>query len=443
MLGVILVVVVSVFGLMLTTSYAWYSYESTSTKFDVVTADEDIDIVFQKGDFINTESAIPLKASEIDRYSDKYDFNIKIKKYVEDNEMVARISLVDIVMDEELRKVDDVLGDSPFKVELFYQGGVVGSSISGKDIVDTVYEFGDVVLSNSIDNQFELRVYLVDNNDKQAYLMDKKFQGKINVNVISRVNTKNVTFENPDIKVSKITIDGFESKSLPTSDLYDMTSVCEKGSNLTWDSMTKSLIYGKDSYVGDSCSLNFVKSTKKVYLRDVNVGSYVQYIGNNGCNGKFCGGENANYLDDNQMGYCDNDSFHYSKSGFRIAYIKDSTAYLVSAGAPECSNLENIEKTVLKYCNTNYVYQGVCDYNSIWSLRNTDIANINSDLINIGGYYWYSDSNDVSFWDPSSRTFLKNSGDSSYGVRPVIRLDTSVYIVGGSGTYQDPYVIQK
>ena len=443
MLGVILIVVVALFGLMLTTSYAWYSYESASTKFDVVTANDDIDIVFQKGEFINTESAIPLKVSDIDRYSDKYDFNIKIKKYVEDNEMVAKVSLVDIVMDEELKKVDEVLGDSPFRIELFYQGGLVGSSISGKDIVDTVYEFGDVVLSSSIDNQFELRVYLVDNDGKQDYLMDKKFQGKINVSVISRVSTNAVTFENPDISVSKITIDGIESKSLPTSNLYDMTAVCEKGSNVTWNTMTKSLIYGKGSFVGDSCSLSFVKSTKKVYLREATVGSYVQYVGNNGCSGKACSGENANYVDDNQMGYCGNEDFHYFKSGFRIAYIKDNTAYLVSAGAPECGNLQSIEDIAIKYCNTNYTYQGVCDSNSVWSLRSSDISNINSDLINIGGYYWYSNSSDVSFWNPSNRTFLTNNDSGDYGVRPVIRLDADVYIVGGAGTYQDPYIIQK
>ena len=82
MLGFVFVIVVSVFGLMLATSYAWYSYENGSTKFDVVTADDDVDIIYQRGEYINTESAIPVKKEEVDLYSDKYDFVVKVKKSV-------------------------------------------------------------------------------------------------------------------------------------------------------------------------------------------------------------------------------------------------------------------------------------------------------------------------------------------------------------------------
>ena len=112
MLGLITIVIVSVFTLMLTTSYAWYSYENASTKFDVVTADDNVDIIYQRGEYIYTESAIPLKKDDIDLYSDKYDFNVKVKKSIKGNEMVARISLMNITIDNELRKIDDVLGDS-------------------------------------------------------------------------------------------------------------------------------------------------------------------------------------------------------------------------------------------------------------------------------------------------------------------------------------------
>ncbi len=443
LLGVIFIVVVAVFGLMLTTSYAWYSYENGSTKFDVVTSDDDVDIIFQKGEYINTESAIPVKASDVDRYSDKYDFNVKVNKYVLNNEMVAKVSLVDIVIDEELRRIDEVLGDSPFHIELYYQGSLVGTSVTGKDIVDTTYVFGDVVLANSIDNQFELRVYLLDNDGEQSYLMNKKFQGKIDINIISRASTKVINFENPDVKVSSITIDGVESKYLPVNDFYDMTAVCEKGSQVSWDTFSKSLIYNSESYVGDSCSLNFVKSSKSFYLRDVAAGSYVQYVGNRGCSGNACNGENINYSDEYSLGYCGSDEFHYAYSGFRVAYVKDNTAYLVSAGAPECSDSKSIDKVVAKYCNDIYAYQGVCDVNSVWSLKKEDVQLFQSDdLIDIGGYYWYNDSDSVMFWNPINRSFIKNNM-GVYGVRPVIRLSTDIMVVGGTGTYKDPYVIQK
>ena len=68
MLGIFLIIIVVVFALMLTTSYAWYSYEKSSTKFDVVTADQDVDIIFQSGDYISTDVAIPIKDSDVDFY---------------------------------------------------------------------------------------------------------------------------------------------------------------------------------------------------------------------------------------------------------------------------------------------------------------------------------------------------------------------------------------
>ena len=471
MLGIISIIIFSVFALMLTTSYAWYSYEKGSTKFDVVTANENVEIVFQTGNYINTDVAIPIKDVEIDRYSDKYDFNIRVKHKAVGNEMVAKINLVDIAIDDELKNIDEVLGDSPFRVDFFYQGRKVGNTITGKNFSSESYEIGDVVLSDDVDNQFELRVYLLDNGSDQSLLMNKSFQAKIDVNVISRVSTSFVSFENPDIVVSEILVDGKVSKSLPKDGFYDMNSVCEKGSNVQWNSLNRTLIYDKGSYVGDFCELRFTKSKIKRYLKDFPVGSYVQYVGNNGCSGLSCNGENANYVDVDNMGYCSDSNYHFITSGFRIAYIKDNTAYLVSAGSLEClcdkknnskdcvnfkevdvdSFISYLDKISLKYCNSKYVYDGVCNDDSVWSLRFSDVDNMlnNSDsyqnsLIDNGGYYWYinSLSKEIFSWNPTVRDF-SNEKNSVYGVRPVIRMDSSVLVVGGSGTYEDPYVIEK
>lgn len=446
LLGIILIIVISVFGLMLTTSYAWYSYENASTKFDVVTANDNVEVIFQKGEFINTESAIPIKSFEVDRYADKYDFNIKVGKNVVGNDMIARISLVNIEMDYDLRKVDPLLGDSPFRVDLFYQGRQVGTSISGANISSSSLEFGDVILSGDVDNQFEFRVYLLDNGDDQSYLMNKIFQAKIDINVVSRVSTSVKSFEDADIEISNIVIDGRSSKSLPVSGVYDMNFYCEKGSNLLWDSYSRSLIYDKGSFVHDSCKLEFVSSIEKKYLNEVSVGSYVSYVGNNGCD--KCDGENVNYVDKDDMGYCSDGSYHFSVSGFRVAYLSDETAYLVSAGAVECvsgKNIDSLEDIVLKYCNSSYIYNGICDSESVHLLNSNDIEKMSyGDLVDNGGYYFYYDNNknDVFSWNPVVRNFdtLK---DFSYGVRPVIRLDSSIYVVSGSGTFEDPYIISK
>ena len=454
MLGLILVVVVAAFGLMLTTSYAWYSYENASTKFDVVTANEDVEIVYQSGEYINTDSAIPIKNEDVDRFSSKYNFNIKVKNYVKDNEMVAKVSLINIVMDEELKEIDDVLGDSPFRVDFFYQGSQVGTTVTGSKFNESTFEIGDVVLSHDVDNQFELRVYLLDSGVNQDKLMNKKFQAKIDVNIISRVSARMKNFDTPDIEINDITVNGTLTNYLPTIGFYDMTATCEKGSHLSWDAVNKTLIYDKGSYLNDKCSLNFVTSSVRRYLKDVLVGSYVSYIGNNGCSKRDCYGENPHYVGKDNMGYCFNDKYHFTTSGFRVMYVRDDTAYLVSAGAVECANnitIASLDKSVLKYCNKSYVFGGKCNQNVVRVLRKSDIDTVignqssyRNELVDNGGYYLYvdDDTSKVFSWNPMTRTISEDVG-SNYGVRVVIRMDKDLLIYSGNGTYEDPYVIGK
>lgn len=95
-----------------------------------------------------------------------------------------------------------------------------------------------------------------------------------------------------------------------------------------------------------------ISDTLNLLLREVEVGSYVKYTGNNGCSGKACEGQNANYVDSSNMGYCFGEQFIVN--GWRLGYVSDNTAYLVSAGAPECygtpsgaaSYAENIGSTI-------------------------------------------------------------------------------------------------
>ena len=565
LLGVILIVIGAMFALMLTTSYAWYSFEAGSTTFDAVTNNDDILVSFAHGPAINTEIAVPISSDDVDRYSDKNNFTIKVKDNVEGNDIVVTISLIDITIDTAL-KVSDL------KIDLYYQGSIVSSaSTTGNYLTSTTRTLGNVTLDSDIDNNFELRVYLLDSGSDQSSLMNKNFQAKIQVDVVSRLKTTINDFSNPDIYVSSITVDGSSSNSLPTTGLYDMTSSCTKGSNLSWDSLSKTITYNSGSYVNDSCSLTFTTKTDKIYLNQVEPGSYVQYIGTNGCDGKHCEGDNANYVSDMKMGYCDGSNYQFTVNGWRVGYIKDNSAYLISAGAPECvvtymdskssatgtvsslgssyyygsgytfdsntgkfsltgvtsstlawsSNYESIiantpytcrstsstatcptlyeltayssssqgigythynyettsgapvhlarlNSAALKYCNQDFAYGGVCDENTAWAMKADDFQNIvgkalsssscynkysdrtcgyTNDLIDNGGYYWfatvYSSSSALTFgWLPNRRRV----DDATYsyvvlGVRPVLRLESSVQVASGSGTYQDPYVI--
>ena len=221
-------------------------------------------------------------------------------------------------------------------------------------------------------------------------------------------------------------------------------------------------------------------------LSEVAPGSYVKYTGNNGCTGKSCEGQNANYVSDTDMGYCDNSSYKFNANGWRVAYTKDGTAYLTSAGSPECmctnsdgtagtscsdyeeteglpKHIANLNAKALTYCNSTYAYGGKCDSSSAWNMVDADFQAITGDtlstaydqsdgyydsysLINNGGYYWfatpYSSSSAYAFIWSSYYRYVSNYGSRrAYGLRPVLRLQSSVVVTGGTGTYKDPYII--
>ena len=137
-------------------------------------------------------------------------------------------------------------------------------------------------------------------------------------------------------------------------------------------------------------------------------------------------------------------------------------------GAP--MHLANLNNEALKYCNSDYAYGGVCDSSSTWAMNASDFQKItgsvlsssgcyasfsnmscgyNNDLIDNGGYYWYaspynSTSSEYVFeWDSNGRGVGYSVSFDSSGLRPVLRLQSSVYVTGGSGTYEDPYIISN
>ena len=205
----------------------------------------------------------------------------------------------------------------------------------------------------------------------------------------------------------------------------------------------------------------YIISTGK--LSSVHPGSYVKYTGNNGCSGKACEGQNADYKSDTNMGYCYDLEYKYNVNGWRIAYIKDDTAYLISAGSPGCiaESGAGLNKQALTYCNSTYAYGGKCDSNSAWNMADADFQAITGDtlstaynksnydsysIINNGGLYWFiqpAGYTSVWYWNPSYQSVQSGNTITGYGLRPVLRLAASVLITGGSGTYKDPYIISN
>lgn len=177
------------------------------------------------------------------------------------------------------------------------------------------------------------------------------------------------------------------------------------------------------------------------------------------------------------MGYCYSSDYKFNTTGWRIAYVSDGTAYLTSAGSPECmctdssgnantscssnettagvpNHLANLNSKALTYCNSTYAYSGVCDSTSAWNMNASDFEAITgvevpyltedvnldaiSDIINNGSYYWFW--NGYFYNASDSHGGIGLSGDSM-GIRPILRLKASVKITGGSGTMGDPYTI--
>ena len=301
---------------------------------------------------------------------------------------------------------------------------------------------------------------------------------------------KEIKYNGNNLRVS---IDGNTSETLPTSGSYYLVSYSCKSSNTTlkWDRTNYKLIVDNDGKSsGVSCYLDFQSNPK---LSNMPAGSYVKYVGNNGCTGKSCEGQNANYVSDTDMGYCYNFSYRFIVNGWRVAYQKDGSAYLISAGSPECmctskdgtagtscsdyettngvpQHLANLNSHALAYCNQDYAYNGACNSTSSWNMNDSDYQEINGSrkslsncngsyrkkycgvsysLVDNGGSYWFATpfifSSTIAFrafrWAPDDRGVSYSDSGDAYGLRPVLRLQSSVVVLSGEGTYTDPFVI--
>ena len=226
-------------------------------------------------------------------------------------------------------------------------------------------------------------------------------------------------------------------------------------------------------------------------LRDVEIGSYVLYTGNKGCEGDLCSGVNANSSDTTPNGYCDSSEYQFNSSGWRIAYTDGKSMYITTSGSPECFCMNSdgtssntscdtylgsddvhtyftaVDELSLKYCNETFAASGICSTDTVWAFDATDFKNItgstlssiscslvsestecgyNNDLIDIGSFYRIATLKDdtttsMFIWSPTTRRVGNYASQKAYGIRPVIKLDATVYITDGTGTEDDPYVI--
>ena len=68
-------------------------------------------------------------------------------------------------------------------------------------------------------------------------------------------------------------------------------------------------------------------------------------------------------------------------------------------------------------------------------------------MIDNGGYYWlgsaYGPAIYTYIWSPSRRFVMSNISSNNIGIRPVVEVDSTVSVIGGTGTMDDPDIITK
>ena len=462
-LGVISVFILIMVGLSMFTSYAYYSFTNATTAFNTDTTSDLIDIDYSSGKYINISDGVPVVCDDINDSSDvgRNNFSINVKGNSNKRDIVVSIKLVDIAMDHELK-------DESFKYELLYNNRVVSEG-NFKDCDGNELEISDsIILNGKRNNDFELRLYILDNNESQNDLMNKTFRGSISVDVVSRNDSAS------DFKVSSIMVDGKKSEIIPVSGNYKVTSK-KCGNVISWDNNTRSLtVKASSNGFIKNCDLEFTSTEEgKVLLSSVaKSGDYVVYSNNKG------------------VASCGDGDRKFNNIGYRVAYVDNDYVYLISSGSSFCmatdrdgntsnSNLnsfdltegavkhiENVKNQVVQdYCDSKYVDGGTCNSNNIWPMTDYDFYKIveqmssinkcyqvsnnmdcgyNNNLIDNGGYYWIlsnSSNSKLYYWDAFNRYIDNGNTDKAYGVRAVIKLDKSVYVTGGTGTKKKAYKI--
>ncbi len=151
------------------------------------------------------------------------------------------------------------------------------------------------------------------------------------------------------------------------------------------------------------------------------------------CNTDFVDGD-CTCSDSDEDGLCDmasTDAWAMSDTDFYYM-TKSISGYgkRLTVSSSSLGNIGGALGTTL-YCASQYSYPE-CGYNN--------------DLIDNGGYYWFAASDGLAsangvFWSPFKRYVDVESGTYAYGLRPVVRLSSSIFVTGGSGTMDDPYQI--
>ena len=140
---------------------------------------------------------------------------------------------------------------------------------------------------------------------------------------------------------------------------------------------------------------------------------------------------------------------------FVYYYIQDNEAYraeyILSNGKRKNSRLTSYIPTKTRNWD-KYKDQSKLDlidsvrcmtYDDAYKITNST-SSTNDSRRNTGARYWLGSTDHASYlWDVNNNGAIDRFRDYCLGVRPVVSLKSGVYVVSGTGTGDDPYILGK
>ena len=180
------IVVISMVVMLLSTSYAWYTYSTAKTTFqNVETFNENLSVVFANTSNISTIVGVPITSAQVESYSNKTLFTVTPSSIGLSGKSVAfQIDIVDINIDSELTE-DDTL-----KYSLLQTINGTTTTITSGDFEDFADDSINLLSATNLGTAsypydttyyYEFRLWLQENNSDQNDLMGKSITGQIAV----------------------------------------------------------------------------------------------------------------------------------------------------------------------------------------------------------------------------------------------------------------------
>lgn len=164
------------FGLVGIT-FAWYSYSNAESRVNASSLREKPTVVFSQTEYIESSAIMPIKDEDRYNYGTKNSFIVNILENLKKYDIALQINLVDISMSSELKMND-------FKYELLENGVIVSSgnfSNLDSDTIEILPNKTLNVLNYPYAYNYELIIWLSENNGDQNNVMNKNFKARVNV----------------------------------------------------------------------------------------------------------------------------------------------------------------------------------------------------------------------------------------------------------------------